>query len=219
MNYETDCELESDQVIYSNPYLNQIESNPGLVHLRSRASYLSSLGLYNDAIALIADEPLLANLSVILSMANDLGGNWNSADTSQIETLYAISNDLTDFSSGIVGGILDEIGDSLVEPEPNFPIQQRSLMNNENSSNPVLPLLGIYPNPAKDVAYIHYPIEADEHGFIRVLDVDGRLIEQINPASNGLLELSLTNYRNGIYIVELVAFDKTLESIKLVVVK
>ena len=168
---------------------------------------------------MISNEPLLSNLTEIITIESLLSGDWTLSDSLQRATLRGIANIQTDFSSGIAIGILNELGESLAEPEPNFPIQQRSLVTNDPTSMKQLPLLGIYPNPAKETAWIHYPVEADMNGKIQIFDPEGRLLESMKPNSNGLLELSLENYKSGIYIVELHAFDRIVESIKLVVVK
>ena len=46
----------------------------------------------------------------------------------------------------------------------------------------------------------------------------GRLMNSFQPNTHGLVELSLKNYESGIYVVQLIAFDKVVESIKLTVV-
>jgi hypothetical protein len=43
-------------------------------------------------------------------------------------------------------------------------------------------------------------------------------MNSFQPNTHGLVELSLKNYESGIYIVQLIAFDKVVESIKLNVV-
>jgi hypothetical protein len=76
----------------------------------------------------------------------------------------------------------------------------------------------VWPNPASNSAWLHYPIEADEHATIEVYDPQGRLLNSFQPNTNGLVELSLKSYESGIYVVQLIAFDKVVESIKLSVV-
>ncbi len=78
--------------------------------------------------------------------------------------------------------------------------------------------LSVYPNPASGSAWLHYPIEADGNGTIQVYDPQGRLIKSFQPNTNGLMELSLKNFKSGMYVVQLISFDKVVESIKLNVV-
>ena len=124
----------------------------------------------------------------------------------------------TDWSNTMALGILQEIGLADFEPEPRVPIQYRSLQIGKDKRNEELPLLGIWPNPATTSAWLHYPIEADGNATIQVYDPQGRLMNSFQPNSNGLVELSLKNYESGMYVVQLIAFDKVVESIKLTVV-
>jgi uncharacterized delta-60 repeat protein len=78
--------------------------------------------------------------------------------------------------------------------------------------------LSVYPNPASGSAWLHYPIEADGNATIPVYDPQGRLMNSFQPNTHGLVELSLKNYESGMYVVQLIAFDKVVESIKLNVV-
>jgi hypothetical protein len=219
LNYDSDMESETDQAIHLGPYLNQLENTHSIVHLRALASNLYSQGMYSDAIELIADEPLLKGLFEILNIANDIEGNWELIDSTQLEVLFAISKDSANYSSGIALAVLDEMGRNIEEPEPHFPMQQRSLIRQNTSDNNSASLLGIYPNPAKDIAYINYPIELDDYGFIQIISPDGRIVEQIKPNSQGLLELPLKKYDSGVYFVELVSFERVLESSMLFVVR
>lgn len=219
LNYDSDMESETDQAIHLGPYLNQLENTHSIVHLRALASNLYSQGMYSDAIELIADEPLLTGLFEILNIANDIEGNWELIDSTQLEVLFAISKDSANYSSGIALAVLEEMGRNIEEPEPHFPMQQRSLIRQNTSDNNSATLLGIYPNPAKDIAYINYPIELDDYGFIQIISPDGRIVEQIKPNSQGLLELPLKKYDSGVYFVELVSFERVLESSMLFVVR
>jgi hypothetical protein len=216
--YESDPELETDQLIYLNDYLNQINQSDAVVMIRSRASYLASRGNYTGAISLIENEQSLANFKKILEIEQSITSEWSLLSASQIAELWSIYNQPNDFSSSMALGILQEIGESDFEPEPRVPIQHRSIqLKNENEEN-TLPLLGVWPNPASEAAWLQYPIEAEEHTTIEVYDPQGRLLNSFHPNTNGLVKLSLKNYESGIYVVQLSAFDKVVESIKLTVV-
>ena len=122
------------------------------------------------------------------------------------------------YSSSMALSILQQIGAADFEPEPRVPIQYRSLQIAKDDENVALPLLGVWPNPASNSAWLHYPIEADEHATIEVYDPLGRVLNSFQPNTNGLVELNLKNYESGIYIIQLIAFDKVVESIKLIIV-
>ena len=124
----------------------------------------------------------------------------------------------TDWSNTMALGILQEIGLADFEPEPRVPIQYRSLQIGKDKLNNDLPLLGVWPNPASGSAWLHYPIEADGNATIQVYAPQGRLMNSFQPNTLGLFELSLKNNESGIYSVQLIAFDKVVETIKLTVV-
>jgi len=216
--YESNPELETDQLIYLNEYLNQINQSDAVVMIRSRASLLASNGNYASAITLVENEPALLQYKKILELEQAVAGDWSLLNAAQISELWSIYNMPSDFSSSMALGILQEIGEAEFEPEPRVPIQYRSLQIGNDKYNNELPLLGVWPNPASNSAWLHYPVEADEHATIEVYDPQGRLLNSFHPNTKGLVELSLKNYETGIYIVQLRAFDKVVESIKLTVV-
>lgn len=219
MNYYSDPELEVDQVIFHSPYLAQIENHPSLVHMRERAMYLSANGDYYGALALISEQPLLSSLADILTIENNLSGEWNLADSAQIAALKDIAEIDSDLSFGIAKGILNDLGENSSEPEPNFPMQLRSLEINNGSNKKHVPLLGISPNPAQGKTWIHYPIEAEFNAEIQIFDPKGRLIQILKPNSLGLSELLLEKYESGVYVLQLVVCQRILDNIKLIVIK
>ncbi len=218
LTYESNPELETDQLIYLNEYIDEINQSDALVMLRSRASLLASKQDYAGAIAPVLSEPKLANFKKIIEMEQAVAGDWSLLDSTQINELWMIYENPTDWSNTMALGILQEIGLADFEPEPRVPIQYRSLQIGKDKRNEELPLLGVWPNPASGSAWLHYPIEADGNATIQVYDPQGRLMNSFQPNTHGLVELSLKNYESGIYIVQLIAFDKVVESIKLNVV-
>ncbi len=125
---------------------------------------------------------------------------------------------MMNYSNGRALSILQQIGVADFEPEPHAPIQYRSLHIDKEGRIEELPLLGVWPNPASGSAWLHYPIEADEHAIVQVFDPQGRLLNSFQPIIKGLVELSLKNYESGIYVIQLIAFDKVVERIKLTVI-
>ena len=216
--YETDAESETDQPVYLNDYLAQFAMQDGSTALRIRAANLAATGDYPSAIALLANEPLLVSYSNILQMEQSVSRDWNLLNTSQISTLWDIYNSKKDYSSSLALSILQQIGVADFEPEPRVPIQHRSLLIAKDDKREELPLLGVWPNPASSSAWLHYPIEADEKATIQIFDPQGRLVQSFHPNTKGLVELSLKNYESGIYVVQLIAFDKVVENIKLTVI-
>ncbi len=218
LTYESNPEQETDQLIYLNEYIVETNQLEAIVMLRNRASLLASKQDYNGAIATVLSEPRLANYKGILEMEQAVASDWSLLDSAQINQLWMIYENPSDWSNTMALAILQEIGLAEFEPEPRVPIQYRSLQIGKDKRNEELPLLGIWPNPATTSAWLHYPIEADGNGTIQVYDPQGRLIKSFQPNTNGLMELSLKNFKSGMYVVQLISFDKVVESIKLNVV-
>ncbi len=60
----------------------------------------------------------------------------------------------------------------------------------------------IYPNPANSILRIEYP-NSTLGGYIRLFDIQGKLQrERLLPASGGLVEISVSDIPNGLYMVQ-----------------
>ncbi len=113
------------------------------------------------------------------------------------------------------------VAGSYINSGLDFIVSRLDFQNVVNDVEEMIPYeqkLSVYPNPASGSAWLHYPIEADGNTTIEVYDSQGKLMSSFQPNSNGLVELSLKNYESGMYVVQLIAFDKVVESIKLNVV-
>jgi hypothetical protein len=115
-------------------------------------------------------------------------------------------------------GIMQLMDGFFVEPDPEIPIQYRGFqpMNSEDQRAEEA-MIGVWPNPANDVAWIHYPKEADNLGTIQVHDNQGRSISAHELRSNGLLELSVTGFTPGVYHIVILLEGEVIDSCKLVV--
>ena len=152
-------------------------------------------------------------------MKQGVNGDWSLLGAPEFALLWEIYNSQQDFSSSTAFAILTEIGEADFEPEPSVPIQYRSMKLDDVSEPHKQPLLGIWPNPASDVAWLHYPFEADEYATINVFDQQGRRMVSFQPNAKGLVELSLREYESGIYVVQLIALEKVIETVKFTVIK
>lgn len=115
-------------------------------------------------------------------------------------------------------GIMQLMDGFFVEPDPEIPIQYRGFqpMNKEDKRAEEA-MIGVWPNPATDVAWIHYPKEADNLGTIQVHDNQGRSIAAHELKSNGLLELSVAGFTPGVYHIVILLEGEVIDSCKLVV--
>ncbi len=219
LTYESDSESDSDALLYVNDYLNQLAMQSGSTSLRILAASLESQGDYGAAVALIENDPVLESYATILNMKQGVNGDWSLLGAPEFALLWEIYNSQQDFSSSTAFAILTEIGEADFEPEPSVPIQYRSMKLDDVSEPHKQPLLGIWPNPASDVAWLHYPFEADEYATINVFDQQGRRMVSFQPNAKGLVELSLREYESGIYVVQLIALEKVIETVKFTVIK
>ncbi|MEN9347850.1 MAG: hypothetical protein RLZZ77_1361 [Bacteroidota bacterium] len=217
VNYESDDSTEVDMPLVFGEYLNQLENLDNYVSLRIRAACMVENGDYAGAQALIADDPTLASYSSIIGMAAQVGENWKLLTEAQIETLWLIYRSEEDVSSDMAFEILQELGLANFEPEPEIPAQNRSLRVEQKDKKANQALLGLWPNPANQTTWLNYPAEADGNSLITIIDPLGRTVETIIPKGNGIIELALGSYESGIYIIQLTAFDKVMDSIKLTV--
>lgn len=75
----------------------------------------------------------------------------------------------------------------------------------------------IYPNPANEsTATISLP--SDDDYQVRITDINGRLINQFSQAK-GQLILNTTDMHNGVYFVQVIADDETVNTQKLLISK
>ncbi|MBL0309600.1 MAG: T9SS type A sorting domain-containing protein [Bacteroidetes bacterium] len=73
-----------------------------------------------------------------------------------------------------------------------------------------LPVLKIYPNPAKEFVIVEYE-GFEEGGTVQVMDVYGRLLSVIHTkAENEKVEINTSGFNSGIYLVS-VMVDRTMK--------
>jgi hypothetical protein len=76
------------------------------------------------------------------------------------------------------------------------------------------------PNPSTGLVSIPYNLDHQLNGWIKVVDITGRIvIEQPLVQNQGLVEVDLSNYANGVYSYQLWTGNALLQSAKLVISK
>ena len=219
LSYESDAEIDLDQAIHSSDYIAQMGLQKGVSACRIIAAHFANEGEYEDAIELVSNDSLLSSYHRILQMEQSVNGDWSLLNEVQKNVLFEISDLKKDYSNSLALSILHELGLGNQEPEPKFPIQYRSLKTRSNDYENENKLLGVWPNPASGSAWLTYPNEADGLGSVEIYDMQGRLINKFTPSSNGLVEIQLSNYSNGVYVVRLIAFEKEIDNVKLTVIE
>jgi hypothetical protein len=219
LSYESNAEIDLDQAIHSSDYITQMAFQKGASACRIVAAQLASEGDYEYAISLVSTDSLLSSYHRILQMEQSVNGDWSLLNEVQKNILFEISALKKDYGNSLALSILHELGLGNQEPEPNFPIQYRSLKTRSNDYENENKLLGVWPNPASGSVWLTYPNEADGLGSVEIYDMQGRLINKFTPSSNGLVKIQLSNYSNGVYVVRLIAFEKEIDNVKLTVIE
>ena len=92
---------------------------------------------------------------------------------------------------------------------PPISVWELEKQNNLNS---------IYPNPAKDLAFMRYDVSSDVNANLEIYDLVGKKVKSLNltNGSNNLL-FSVNEFESGIYLCNLVIDGKIIDTEKLVV--
>jgi hypothetical protein len=92
---------------------------------------------------------------------------------------------------------------------PPISVWELEKQNNLNS---------IYPNPAKDLAFMRYDVSSNVNANLEIYDLVGKKVKSLNLASgsNNLL-FSVNEFESGIYLCNLVIDGKIIDTEKLVV--
>lgn len=146
-----------------------------------------------------------------------LKAELDSADITALEGYTAHLNE--EVASEAIQ-FLDFLNFSLSTPPVQLPLQYRSLSaaNDSGKERKKLSLLGATPNPSNEYCYIHYPIEADNHANISIIDIQGREVQNLALNNNGLLNLNTQNLEKGIYLCRLMSGNMVLDTIKITII-
>jgi hypothetical protein len=150
------------------------------------------------------------------------GAEWKPVDEENYGIVTGQVEEMTVFDDKLyISGQFDLVGDAVetnglvwyfLDPA-DIDIGRPTNVGESTSSDDIK----IYPNPANDVAWIHYPKEADNLGTIQVHDNQGRSISAHELKSNGLLEMSVAGFTPGVYHIVILLEGEVIDSCKLVV--
>lgn len=96
-----------------------------------------------------------------------------------------------------------------------------SISGIENNAD-VMPLhMTISPNPASDICLISYPSEnIEDNSFISVYNISGQLVYKSRITTSGMnTELDLSNFNEGLFLVQISTESKILGNEKLLIVR
>jgi hypothetical protein len=215
MAYDFMPDEEQEEVIYDAHYWQAISENETMGRRRTMASTLAHSGDYAGAQALIAADSSLQTLALFWQYLQLQEDDYKKFSDAQIANVLAAYNKPDEESRYYALAILHEIGVTDEQPEPTEPIQFRSLVDRaSDEETSALPLLGVWPNPANEGAYIHYPVEAEGHGQVVIYDATGKIVDTLSLQNRGLLPINVQDYSDGLYMISLIVEGKPMESIK-----
>jgi len=88
---------------------------------------------------------------------------------------------------------------------------------NQSTTNTTNSVGSIYPNPAKDEAYIDYQLPEGQKGTVSFYNITGQLLSEY-AISNGSNKLTINTakYKSGIYFYKVLVNDNIIENEKMV---
>ena len=209
-------DLDSDSILYSlkpSDYISAVQTNSEQQNQLTKAYYELELGNQSEGLSILSDLENSSPIAPFVQLNSDIVNQLQNDSSSFI--IDSLFTHLSGKPDNIINlAIQFQMGLEVNWPDPRLPIQYRSLSSTPTKERKKLELLGIWPNPVQNNAYVHYPIEADGKGLIHVTNMIGQQVKTYNLNSNGLLEMDTTDLESGVYVIGLYVNDKILETIK-----
>ncbi|HNA33414.1 MAG TPA: T9SS type A sorting domain-containing protein, partial [Flavobacteriales bacterium] len=130
-----------------------------------------------------------------------LDPGWSQAGHNEVMALQDMAASGKKLGRGAAWGILYALGATDSLPTGLLPVEYRSARANEtDASTAERPVVGAYPNPAKDRLMITWPAEVDA-GTLEVTDARGRsVLSQALGSRTGFVELDVRGWADGLYL-------------------
>ena len=181
--------LSTDTMGFGRPMAYQL----ALAHGRSTEAAALATALAGDA----RFEQLLGLGALQLG----LDSGWSQAGHNEVVALESMAASGQTLGRGAAWGILYALGATDSLPTGVLPMEYRSAQVDEADADPAgRPVVGAYPNPAKDRLMITWPAEADG-GTLEVTDARGRLVlAQSLAGHTAFVELDVRPWADGLYL-------------------
>ena len=105
--------------------------------------------------------------------------------------------------------------------EPTDNLASTRTVDDNHSNIFATPIVGkIYPNPAKDEAYIDYQLQEGQTGKVMFFNITGQLLSEYTMfnGSNKLI-INTERYKSGIYFYRVLVNNNIIENDKLIIIK
>ncbi|MBX7129163.1 MAG: T9SS type A sorting domain-containing protein [Flavobacteriales bacterium] len=183
-----------------------------LAHGRSTEAAMLATDLVGDA----RFEQLLD----LGSLQQGLGADWSQAGQSELSSLQSMAATGKQLGRGAAWGILYALGATDSLPTGILPMEYRTARVDEANADPTgRPVVGAYPNPAKDRLMITWPAEADG-GALEVTDAQGRVVlTQSLAGHTAFLELDVRAWADGLYLARVLRDDRVVGETKCAIVR
>jgi hypothetical protein len=177
-------------------------------------------GNFSLALAEIDSILALQQYAQLLEWEESVRGEWPTLDSLQRSNVETMLDQDDNYSHTFTRTILQEIDSHYPEAEPRVPLEFRSAKEYGTTDNtPSVPLLGAWPNPAVGTVWVSYPAELDGGCSIKLLDALGKEVNRFTPTNNGLISIETAHLPKGLYLLQLVAFETSVETIKLLLIQ
>jgi hypothetical protein len=205
VQYDAEAGSEVDVYMDYLPYKSEIHSDDSGRYLFDKIGFAIFENDWEQAWNTMPENGNWSTFRKLIELEDSMPQSCQDLDPITLSQLISASEDLSNEFCHFSRAMLHSLGFSFEDPIPVFPIQYRSLRIENDQSYQRTSLLGAWPNPVVSSTWIHYPIEADGIGMLRVVSPTGQLISEAALNSKGLIEL--------------IAGDQILESMKMTVVK
>ncbi|PCJ82641.1 MAG: hypothetical protein COA49_00855 [Bacteroidetes bacterium] len=197
-------------------YLDVINTELGTSYIEELYAFYIQTDDLQSAQSLLFSYPVLIDYALCIDILNIINDPDSTVSQNQITDLWAIQNNESSFYRSFAYSLLQYLIEIDAEPEPEFPWGVKRIKTESGDSDKDV-LLSCYPNPSSGVTWITYPRELDGVGLMRLIDSSGRSIAKIELKNNGLLELDLSKYSPGLYLVALEFNNSTFSTTPLTI--
>ena len=170
--------------------------------------------------ALLAGDARLGQLIALGQQYRSLGYEWLNAGAAELQAIGAMAASGEATGRGLAWGIRYALGVTDTLPNGSLPFAYRSaIFGRKDEAKAEHPVVGAYPNPAKDRLMITYPL-GDDQGTLEVFDATGRRVfRQRLSGSMPFAELDVRGWNEGLYLLRVLYGAEVMGETKCAIVR